>query len=153
MKIFNRMNQKGVANIILVVIIVVFAGAVGYIVLNNQKVSAPAPTPATNKDSNSTPVPQNGLLIVSLGQQFTLKKNQFVKIANTGLEIGVTEFYNSPCPKGVECFWSGIGIGFEYRFNGEVQKGIDLVQAFGYQITIVKTDYETYASLVVEKTK
>ena len=156
------MNQKGFANIILVIIIVVFVGAVGYLVFNNQKVLAPVPTPTSQTpsptptpdgNSSSAPSPQNDLLTVSLGQQFTLKKNQFVKIASTGLEIGIIEFYNSPCPKDVQCFWSGVGIGFEYRFNGEVQKGIDLVQAFGYQTTIVKTDHETYANLVVEKMK
>jgi len=133
------MNQKRVVNIILVIIIIFFAGAVGYLVFNNQKASAPVTT--------------NNSLTVSLGQQFGLKKNQFVKIANTGLEIGIIEFYNSPCPKDAQCFWSGVGIEFEYHFNGEVQKGIDLVQVFGYQTTIVKTDNETYANLVVEKMK
>jgi len=146
------MNKKGFANIILIIIIIVFAGAVGYLVFNNQRAPESVPTP-----KSQTPVltstPDGDLLTVPLGQQFTLKKNQFVKIANTGLEIGIIEFYNSPCPKGVQCFWSGVGIGFEYRFNGEVQNGIDLVQAFGYQTTIVKTDHETYANLVVKKTK
>ena len=82
---------------------------------------------------------------------FRSKQGQTAKITNTGLEIEITAFYNNPC-KGV-CVWSGVGIGFEYRFNGEIQKGINLVQAFGYQTTIVKTDHETYANLVVEKMK
>lgn len=87
----------------------------------------------------------------SLGKEFTLKKNQTAQIMNTGLEVKITEFYNSPCPDGVQCVWSGVGIGFEYRLNGEIQNGIDLVQAFGYQIKVIKTDYETYATLTVEK--
>lgn len=136
------MQQKGFANIILVIIIVVFIGTAGFLVFNNQKVSAPVPTP-----KSQTTVPTT----VSLGQRFTLKKNQFVKIASTGLEIGIIEFYNSPCPKGAQCLWSGVGIGFEYRLNGEVKKGIDLVQAFGYQTTIVKTDHKTYADFIVGK--
>jgi hypothetical protein len=155
-------NQKGFTKIIIVLTVVVLVGAVGYLIFNKQKVSVPAPTatsqmpvptPIPNNVSSSTSEPKNDLLTVSLGQQFTLKKNQFAKIVNTGLEIGIIEFYNSPCPKNVQCFWSGVGVGFEYRFNGEVQKGIDLVQAFGYQTNIVKTDYETYANLVFEKIK
>ncbi len=157
------MNQKGFANVILVIIIVIFAGAAGYLVFNNQKVRISIPiataqtptstpvTPAPAGDSSSTPEPNNYSSIVSLGQQFTLKKNQFIKTAGSGLEIGIIEFYNSPCPKDAQCFWSGIGIEFEYRFNGEVKKGMDLVRAFGYQTTIVKTDHETYANLVIEK--
>ncbi|OHA47266.1 MAG: hypothetical protein A3A80_03810 [Candidatus Terrybacteria bacterium RIFCSPLOWO2_01_FULL_44_24] len=88
---------------------------------------------------------------VSLSEEFTLHKNEAVVIADTGLEVKITEFYNSPCPSGAQCIWSGIGIGFEYRFKSQVQKGVDLLQAFGYQITVIKTDYETYATLIVKK--
>ena len=89
------------------------------------------------------------ILLVSLEQQFTLKKGQVAKIVATGLEVEIKAFFNSPCPKGAQCFWSGVGIEFEYRLNGQKQKGINLVQVFGYQTTIVKTDYETYADIVV----
>ena len=119
------------------IIAVVLAGALGYVVL----VKKPAPTEQPNNDR----------VLVSLRQQLTLKKGQVAKIANTGLEIEITAFFNSPCEG--QCFWSGVGVEFEYRFNGEVQKGINLVQAFGYQTTIVNTDHETYANLVVEKMK
>ena len=97
--------------------------------------------------------PKNNTVSVSLGQQFTLKKDQVAKIVDTSLEVEITAFYNSPCPTGVQCIWSGVGIGFEYRFNGQAQNGINLVQVFGYQTTIVGTNHETYANLIVEKMK
>lgn len=90
----------------------------------------------------------NNNMTVLLGQPFTLGKDQIIKIANTGLEVKITDFYNSPC---VQCIWSGVGIGFEYHLNGLVQKGINLVQAFGYQTTVIKTDNKTYANLIVER--
>ncbi len=94
---------------------------------------------------------KNNFISVSLGQPFTLKKAQVAKMADTGLEVEVKAFYNNPCPEGRQCMWSGIGIDFEYRLNGQVQKGLDLVQAFGYKITLLKSDYETYANLKLEK--
>ena len=157
-------NQKGFINIVLIVLIVMLAGTVGYLAFN-QKSSVPSPAPSPTPGSTSTPIstptssptpapgPKNDTVSVSLGQQFTLKKNRVAKIADTGLEVEIAAFYNSPCPAGVQCFWSGIGIGFEYHFNGQVQRGVDLVQAFGYQTTVVKTDFKTYADLVVEKMK
>lgn len=152
------MNQKRFTIIVLGIIIVVLVGAVGYLAFNNQKTPVSAPAPGSNETSSSTPGPKNNSKTVSLRQRFTLKKNQFAKIADTGLEIGIIQFYNSPCPgpndpEGTVCDWSGVGIEFEYRFNGEVLSGINRTSAFDYQTTIVKTDHETYASLVVEKMK
>ena len=159
-------NQKGFANIALIIFLVILAGTVGFLALN-QRSSIPTPTPSPTPSptpvqippptptpsSGSISVPENNTALVSLGQQFTLKKGQVAKIADTDLEVEITEFYNSPCPTGTQCFWAGVGIAFEYRFNGRVQKGIDLVRAFGYQTTVVGTDHETYANLVVEKMK
>ena len=137
-------NQKGFANILLIILVVILSGMVGYLVLN-QKFTASSPKSVSDLKNNT--------LSVSLGQKFTLKKEQVAKIANTGLEVEIKAFYNNPCPDGSECFWSGIGIEFEYRLNGQIEKGVDLVKAFGYQTTIVETDNETYADLFVEKVK
>ncbi len=137
----NHMNQKGFANILLIVLVVILAGTVGYLAFNQKSstsTSIPSPTPSPSPTTTPSPTPsptpapgpKNNTVSVSLGQQFTLKKGQVAKIADTGLEIEITAFYNSPCPAGVQCVWSGVGIGFEYRFNGQVQKGINLVQAF-----------------------
>ena len=135
------MNTKGFANVILIALVVLFigaAGTVGYLTLK-EKFSDPT--------LNTTP----SSLTVPLGYNFTLNKGQTAKIGNTGLEVTITGFINSGCPAGAECFWSGQGIEFEYRFNGETLSGMDLVQAFGFEVTVVESDYETYASLIVEK--
>ena len=47
-------NQKGFANIALIVLVVVLAGVAGYFVLNNQSVE-PTPTPPVNEQPTPTP--------------------------------------------------------------------------------------------------
>ena len=88
-------------------------------------------------------------LYVSLGEEFTLHKNQTAVIEAEDFSVRVVEFYNSPC-RGV-CVWSGVGIRFEYNHNGETLSGTDLAYAFGYQTDIIDTDHETFALLKVEK--
>jgi hypothetical protein len=152
------MNNKTLF-VIGVLILVLGVGFVAYNTGKNNQVKNvvvqqnPIPTsiPEPIPTPNPTQKPSNKTITTSLGQQFTLKQGQTAKISSIGLEVEITEFYNSPCTG--QCVWSGVGLGFEYRLNGEVQKGITLVQAFGYQTTIIKTDYETYANLIVEKIK
>jgi len=95
--------------------------------------------------------PETNPFFFSLGEPFTLGLNQVATITDTGLEVEITGFINSPCPKGAQCIWSGVGIDFTYRLNGKVEKGVNLTEAFGYQVVIGETDYETYANLTVEK--
>lgn len=110
--------------------------------------------PQEHKTPNNQEIPQNyETLYVSLGEEFTLHENQSAIIENDNYEIKITEFFNSPCPKDAQCFWSGVGIAFEYTLIGEVKGGVDLVQAFGYQTTIIDTDHETYAKLKITKIK
>src|SRR3989344_6180586 len=62
-KFFNHqnlyMNQKGFVNIILIVVIVILAGAVGYFVLVKKSApvfqQSPTPTPASTKTANPSP--------------------------------------------------------------------------------------------------
>lgn len=89
----------------------------------------------------------------ALGQEFTIGKNCLVEISDTNLDVRITGFYNHPCPKDVSCIWSGLRVDLEYRVNGAVKNYIDLVRDDGYQTRIVKSDYETYATLRVEKSK
>jgi len=111
-----------------------------------------SPPTNTAPTSTTTTESEDGVVLAALGQQFTLKEGQVAKISNSGLEIKITRFYNSPCPADVQCIWSGVGTDLEYRLNGQIQKGIDLTQAFGYEVTIVETDHETYADLIVRNT-
>jgi len=90
---------------------------------------------------------------IALGQEFTIGKDCFVKIKDTDLEVGITGFYNHPCPENVQCIWSGLSVELEYRVNREVKQYADLVQQYGYKTQMVKSDYETYATLKVETSK
>jgi hypothetical protein len=49
-----NMNQRGFANIVLIVLIVLFAGTVGYFVLNNRS-ATPTPTPPVGGQPTPTP--------------------------------------------------------------------------------------------------
>lgn len=140
--------KNGLIIKVLIVLVVVLLATIGYLVFNRKPAFAPVSTP--------TPTPESGtenknMIFISTGQQFTLKKSQIAKISDTGFEVKITAFYNSPCPVGAQCNWSGVGIGFEYNLNGKVLKGTNLVQAFEYTTIIVKSDYETYADLIIEK--
>ncbi len=147
------MNQKAFAVTAVIVLVIVIASVMGYLVFAQKSyMNVPISSPASMSQ------PENNVVSVSLGQQFVLKQGQVARVVGTDLEIEITKFYNSPCPPGMQCIWSGVGIEFEYRFNGEVKKGRNiapsqLVQVFGYKITIVGTDHETYANLVIEKTE
>ncbi len=88
---------------------------------------------------------------IKLGDEFTLKEDQRARLEGTGFELKIVRFFNSPCPPDVECVWSGVGIAFEYRYNGQVKRGINLVKAFGYRTIIIRSDYESYAVLRIER--
>jgi hypothetical protein len=88
-------------------------------------------------------------LFVSLDEEFILYQNQSAIIAKD-LEIKIVQFYNSPCPANVQCIWSGVGIKFAYKHDGKAEIGM-MVQAFGYQTTIIESDFETYAKLKITK--
>jgi hypothetical protein len=90
---------------------------------------------------------------VELGEEFEVKKDQKVGLVRTGFELEIRRFFNQPCPPNVKCVWSGIGIDFEYRYNGQLKRGINLVKAFGYKISIIKSDYESYAVLKIMQDK
>ncbi len=99
----------------------------------------------------NTDPPSANYFAVELGQEFELKKGQRAGVAGTGFEIAILRFFNQPCPPGVKCVWSGIGIEFEYRYDGQSKKGINLVQAFGYRTDVIRCDYESYAILRVTR--
>lgn len=113
---------------------------------DGTKETTPSQTPNNEEASQDYKT-----LYISIGEEFTLHENQIAMIENENYKIKITQFFNSPCPKGVACIWSGIGIAFEYTSNGEVTKGVNLVQAFGYQTTVIDTDYKSYAKLKITK--
>jgi len=159
--------RKGFSNIILIILVVIIAGILGYLTFsqlglgslpNSSTKAIPTYTPTISPIPSSTPISDSNSNTISvlLGQQFTLKQGQVAKISSTGMEVEIKEFVNSPCPKNAACIWSGLGVNIEFRYSGKVQKGVVVeskTQSFGYQTTIIKTDYATYAILVVEKIK
>ncbi len=107
-----------------------------------------------NKANKKTNTPQsNKTQYVQLDNSFILNKNQKAVISEENLEVKITHFVNSPCPKGSQCVWSGLGITFEYSYNGKTESGLNLTQAFGYEVKVIDTDYETFAKIKVNKIK
>lgn len=90
---------------------------------------------------------------IELGAEFTLHKNESAVVQNIGYKITVTNFFNSPCPDGSQCLWSGVGVTLKHSLKGEVKEGIDMTEAFGYKTTIIDTDHETYAKLRINSAK
>jgi hypothetical protein len=88
---------------------------------------------------------------LALCEEFEIKEGQRVGVIGTGFEVEILKFFNQPCPPNVMCVWSGVGIGFQYWNEGQSLTGINLVKAFGYKTTIIKSDYESYAVLRISK--
>ncbi len=147
-----KINQSGFIGILFVILMIV--GIADYLVVTKRSLAPVQISPST-ESANPLPSPPPAHVLknepVLLKEQFTAKKNQLISVANTDLQIRITNFYNSPCPANAECFWSGVGVELEYIQNGKSQKGMNLLEAFGYHTTIIKTDYETYADLIVER--
>lgn len=92
-------------------------------------------------------------LSVGLEEKFELRRGQSAALAGSGLEIEILKFFNRPCPPNVRCVWSGIGIEFEYRISAQSRRGINLVRAFGYKVSVIESDYESYAVLKISQDK
>jgi len=88
---------------------------------------------------------------VSLNKEVILKQGVTVKIERENLEMKILKFIDSSCPPNVQCIWVGKAIVFEYKYNNEIKSGVNLVEAFGYKIDIIDTDYKTFAKLNVTK--
>jgi hypothetical protein len=88
---------------------------------------------------------------VAVDEEFEIKKGERVEVSGTGFEVEVLRFFNQPCPPNARCIWSGIGIEFEYRYDGQAKRGINLMRAFGFRTAVIKSDYESYALLKITK--
>ena len=71
----------------------------------------------------STPTAQaNNVMPLTLGQKFTLKKDETAKLTDAGLEIRIMQFFNNPCAETVQCVWSGVGVQLLVSMNGRHKK-------------------------------
>ncbi|UPT74829.1 MAG: hypothetical protein M0D55_03695 [Elusimicrobiota bacterium] len=84
-----------------------------------------------------------------LGKEFTLRKHQRAKLADTDASLLLTGFTNSPCPKGARCIWSGLAVHLELTVAGST---VALESAASpYSVETVKSDYTTFATLRASK--
>lgn len=88
---------------------------------------------------------------VQPGDPIKLGIRDCVEIPRSGYRLTIEKFYNNPCPPKAKCMWSGVGIAFEHSFFGQSMQGIDLIQAFGFDVTVHETDNETYALVSVQR--
>jgi hypothetical protein len=85
-----------------------------------------------------------GEITVRLGEQFTLGKKQVARIAKTDVTLRITRLAYSPCPKGAVCVWSGKAADYELLRDDTI-----LHHDYPYGVTLVSTDYKTYAVFIV----
>lgn len=135
------MNQKGFANIVIIIGIIIIAGIAGYFILNKQSLPpTPTPTPA-------------GTLTVSLGEEFTLKKGGTARVKDLNVFLKLKDFIYSPCPKGVQCVWSGLAVIYELSVDEKVYDAPlgNLPPKAPYEVLVKNTDFKTYANFVIKK--
>ena len=120
------MNQKGFINIAVIIGIIVVAGITGYFVLTQRTPPNLIPTPTSPTSTSTTPTeipttePSSNAEMVSLGEEFTLKKGETARVKGLNVFLKVKDFIYSPCPKGAQCFWSGLAVVFELTVDGYV---------------------------------
>lgn len=110
-------------------------------------VTPTAPAQASTADSGSS------TMIISLGEEFTLKKGETARVKGLNVFLKVIDFYYAPCPKNVKCVWSGLAVNYELTVDGKVY-----VSSLGhspyeapYDALVKKTDYKTYATFVINR--
>lgn len=88
---------------------------------------------------------------VADGEQIRVGQRDCVELKDSGYTVTILEFYNEPCPPEVQCIWSGVGIGFKHQFYNQVMQGLDLIQAFDFDLTVHETDNESFAVISVKR--
>lgn len=89
-----------------------------------------------------------GTKYINLNEEVILKKSETAKIKDKNIYVTITGFVNSPCPKGAQCFWSGLAVLYDFYVDGKKVTNAESQ----YKVTIIKSNYKTYARLKIEKT-
>ena len=155
------MKQKGFIHILVIIGIAVIAGLAGYFVLSQRTTPSPARTlpptlpPSTSVTPTQTPITdsESSRVMVSLGEEFTLKKGETARVKDLNVFLKVKDFIYSPCPRGAQCLWSGLAVVYELTVDGIVY-GSSLdnpPRDAPYDVLVKKTDYKTYATFVINK--
>lgn len=155
------MNQKGFVNIAIIIGVVIIVGIAGYFVLSQRTTTSPVPTPTptspTSTPSTQTQTPttdsNSSAIVVSLGQEFTLKKGETARVKGLNVFLKVKDFIYSPCPKGSQCIWSGLAVVYELTVDGKAYNAPmgNLPPETPYNVLVKNTDYKTYATFIIEK--
>lgn len=90
-------------------------------------------------------------ITVNLGESVTLHQNQTIQIKNKNVSVKITNFINDTCPSGAECIWSGQSVEYEIDANGHKYTATSLSKTndSNYDIETVKSDYKTYADIII----
>jgi len=81
-------------------------------------------------------------------------ENQKFAINSENFSVKLLKLHNSPCLEGAMCLWAGVGYDLEISKDQQTETKNYLtgsVNAFGYNIEILDTDYESYILLEVSK--
>lgn len=98
-------------------------------------------------------LPKETVIFVNLGEEFTLVKDQSAIIKELNVSLKIKDFIYSPCPKGLQCVWSGLAVFYELTVDGKIygaSRG-DLLSGTPYDVFVKDTDYKTYATFVIDK--
>lgn len=64
--------------------------------------------------------------------------------------VALTDLSDSTCPPNVQCVWAGEKVlQMTYKQGSEVWTGKNLLTAFQSQLSIIGTDYHTWATLAI----
>lgn len=93
----------------------------------------------------------NILPVVTGNTPFILNKSGRAYIASQGVVVELTDLSDSRCPAGVTCVWAGeTALQIKYTKGTEVLEGKNLLTAFGLELEVKKSDYQTEATFVVK---
>lgn len=93
----------------------------------------------------------NRTKFVNLGESVRLEKDGKVRINGKNISVKISSFDNKTCPRGY-CIGSGLAVKYELNVDGKQftdSSKMEINESNPYHITTVVSDYNTYASIVV----
>ncbi len=120
----------------------------------NSATTDQTPTPSIAPTQSPEPTTASaGSITVSLGEKFTLKKGGIARVKDRDATLQLKDFIYSPCPKNVQCIWSGLAVIYELTVNGKTYDSSfgNPPQGAPYDVSVVESDYKTYATFIITK--
>lgn len=82
---------------------------------------------------------------VKLGEKFTLKKGESARLQGRDVELLITGFVHSPCPKNAMCVWSGLDVITVLTINGKKVRPYET----HYNVNLLESDYKNFAAFTI----